>query len=61
MQHRRQRLRQIGREIVPSFWNLRFVENELDFDYSRHTSPVIVALLKASLYTWVPPTETSPC
>ena len=28
MQDRRQRLRQIGREIVPSFRNLRFVEDE---------------------------------
>ena len=27
MQHRRQRLRQIGREVVPGFRDLRFVEN----------------------------------
>ena len=37
MQNRRQRLRQIGREVVPSFRNLRFVENE--FDLTAHATP----------------------
>ena len=37
MQNRRQRLRQIGREVVPSFRNLCFVENE--FDLTAHATP----------------------
>ena len=37
MQNRRQRLRQIGRKVVPSFRNLCFVENE--FDLTAHATP----------------------